>query len=239
MSYRCRMSLCEMEFHTFYTCSANTGMVSAGCRWCWSCYLMISHMWSIEDRSGDFADQGNMSTHCRAHCITRAVWGWALSCWKTLPLNAVHEWQNYRLNYQADIQICSQCVQNNHESASAVTGNCFPDHDSRWRSRMFSLQIVYLQAFSWPFSDQYTAIIGTKTEKSLSSESTIDLHSILQWALAWHHWHHKQQWLGVNGMHATRCLARSCPSSNRFLTVFCVSVVPCSRTAAWMFAADS
>ena len=37
-------------------------------------------------------------------------------------------------------------------------------------------------------------------------------------------------------MHATGHLARSCPSSNRFLTVCCVTVVP---TAARMFAADA
>ena len=53
-----------------------------------------------------------------------------------LRLEFFHERQSYRLNYQADGQICSQCVWNNHESTSAVIGNCSPDNDSRSRSRM-------------------------------------------------------------------------------------------------------
>ncbi|GFW21400.1 hypothetical protein TNCV_1532251 [Trichonephila clavipes] len=34
---------------------------------------MICHTYSIEDRSGDLARQGNMSTVCRAHCVTTST----------------------------------------------------------------------------------------------------------------------------------------------------------------------
>ena len=61
-----------------------------------------------------------------------------------LPLDAVHERQNQRLNYQADVQICSQCVWNNHESASAVIGNRSQEHDTMSMSRIFRPQTVWL-----------------------------------------------------------------------------------------------
>ncbi|GFX47726.1 hypothetical protein TNCV_699801 [Trichonephila clavipes] len=48
---------------------------------------------------------------------------------KNSPLNAVHGWQCYRLNNQTDIQICSQCIWDNHESTPAVMGNYSPEHD--------------------------------------------------------------------------------------------------------------
>ncbi|GFS84825.1 uncharacterized protein TNCV_2957131 [Trichonephila clavipes] len=73
--------------------------------------------------------------------------------------NSVHEWQYYRLNYQTDVQICNQCVWDNHESAPAVVGNCSPNHNSRYRS-----SVSTLQAFPWPPSDLHMAITGTKTE---------------------------------------------------------------------------
>ncbi|GFV87142.1 hypothetical protein TNCV_5113601 [Trichonephila clavipes] len=64
-----------------------------------------------------------------------------------LPLNAVHKWQYYRLNYQTDIQICSQYVWDNNESAPAFIGNCFPDPGSRWRFSESRSQTVCLQEF--------------------------------------------------------------------------------------------
>ncbi|GFX19867.1 transposable element Tcb1 transposase [Trichonephila clavipes] len=80
-------------------------------------------------------------------------------------LNAVYEWQCYRLNYQTDQHVCSQCVWNNHESALAtVIGNCSPDHDFRCRCSVSRLQTVWLQVFPWLPSDQHTAITGTKAE---------------------------------------------------------------------------
>ena len=114
-----------------------------------------------------------------------------------LPLEW-HERQNHRLNCQADVQIYSQCVWNNYESASAVIGNCSLDHDPRCRSRLSRPQTVWLQAFSWPSSDQHTAITGTKTESAfiknhnrsplrpLMSSGLTPLES--QTAMAWSQW---------------------------------------------------
>ncbi|GFX23316.1 uncharacterized protein TNCV_4936311 [Trichonephila clavipes] len=48
---------------------------------------------------------------------------------KHSPLDAVHEWQYCRLNYQAEVQICSQWVWDNHESAPAVTMIIWPPYD--------------------------------------------------------------------------------------------------------------
>ncbi|GFW74278.1 hypothetical protein TNCV_2524811 [Trichonephila clavipes] len=39
-----------------------------------------------------------------------------------LPLE--REWQHYRLNYQTDLQIGTQCVWDSHKSAPAVIRNC-------------------------------------------------------------------------------------------------------------------
>ncbi|GFY22090.1 hypothetical protein TNCV_3297341 [Trichonephila clavipes] len=64
------MSLYAVEFGA---CCVNTETVSAGCERCWSCHLMISHAGSVGDRSGELAGQGNMSTLCRARCVTTAV----------------------------------------------------------------------------------------------------------------------------------------------------------------------
>ncbi|GFY10467.1 uncharacterized protein TNCV_1463561 [Trichonephila clavipes] len=73
-------------------------------------------------------------------------------------LNAVDEWQYYGLNYQTDVQICSQCVRDNHESTPAIIGNCSSDHDSRCR-----FSVSWLQTLSWP-PDQHAAITGNNTE---------------------------------------------------------------------------
>ncbi|GFV95052.1 uncharacterized protein TNCV_1030501 [Trichonephila clavipes] len=84
---------------------------------------------------------------------------------ENFPLNAAHEWQYYRLNYQTDVQICSQCVWDSPESGTAVIGNCFPDHDdSRYRSSVSRRQTVWSLAFPWPPSDQHKVITGTKAE---------------------------------------------------------------------------
>ncbi|GFW28325.1 uncharacterized protein TNCV_4639921 [Trichonephila clavipes] len=97
------MSLCGKEFQACCTYCVNIGTVSAGCGRCWSCHPMISHSCSSGDRSGDLSNQGNMVTLCRARCVTTVV-----------------------LSYQTDVQICSQCVWDNHESARAVTAYCSP-----------------------------------------------------------------------------------------------------------------
>ncbi|GBM80632.1 hypothetical protein AVEN_140557-1 [Araneus ventricosus] len=80
------------------------------------------------------------------------------------PLNAVHEWQHSKLNHQTDVQICSQGAWHNHESAPAVIGNCSPGHNSRCRSSVSKPQTGWLQALTWPPSNQHTAITGTKAE---------------------------------------------------------------------------
>ncbi|GFV99185.1 uncharacterized protein TNCV_1511581 [Trichonephila clavipes] len=98
-------------------------MVSTGCRCGWSCHSMISNTFLIGDRSGNLADQGKISTLCRAHCVKTAV-----------------------LNNQTDVQASSQCVWDNHKSAPAIKGNCSPDHDSRSRSSESRPQTVWFQA---------------------------------------------------------------------------------------------
>ncbi|GFX81905.1 hypothetical protein TNCV_2571051 [Trichonephila clavipes] len=62
------------------------------------------------------------------------------------------------------------------------------------------------------------------------------IRALLETAAAWHHWGRKRQWLGLSGIHATGHLARSCPSSNRFLTARCVTLIP---TAARISTADA
>ncbi|GFV15408.1 uncharacterized protein TNCV_4834341 [Trichonephila clavipes] len=49
------------------------------------------------------------------------------------PVNAVRDWQFYRLNYQTDAQICNQYVWDNNENYPAVIGNFSPEHDFRCR----------------------------------------------------------------------------------------------------------
>ncbi|GFV99571.1 uncharacterized protein TNCV_5079351 [Trichonephila clavipes] len=68
------------------------------------------------------------------------------------------------MNYQTDAQICSLCVWNNHENASAVIRNCSPDHDSRCRSTSSRPQTIRFQEFPWSPSDQHTVIPDTKVE---------------------------------------------------------------------------
>ncbi|GBM04276.1 hypothetical protein AVEN_41080-1 [Araneus ventricosus] len=80
------------------------------------------------------------------------------------PLNAVYKWQHNRLNYQTDVQICSQGACENHESATAVIGNCSPDHNARCRSSVSRPHTGWLQALTWPPSNQHTSITGTKAE---------------------------------------------------------------------------
>ncbi|PRD33164.1 UNVERIFIED_CONTAM: hypothetical protein NCL1_18274 [Trichonephila clavipes] len=77
------------------------------------------------------------------------------------PLNAIHEWQYYMLNYQTVVQICSHCVWDNPESAPAVIGNCSPDHDSRYVNLAADSLIA---GIPWCPSDQHTAITGIKAE---------------------------------------------------------------------------
>ncbi|GFX29003.1 uncharacterized protein TNCV_3030461 [Trichonephila clavipes] len=62
-------------------------------------------------------------------------------------LNAVYEWQYYRLNYQTDVKICNQCIWDNLEGAPAVTRNCPPENDSSCRSNVSRPQTDWLQAF--------------------------------------------------------------------------------------------
>ncbi|GBL84130.1 hypothetical protein AVEN_118547-1 [Araneus ventricosus] len=71
------------------------------------------------------------------------------------PLNAAHEWQHNRLNHQTDLQICSHGAWDNHESSPAVIGNCSPDHNSRCRSSVSRPQTGWLQALTWPRSNQH------------------------------------------------------------------------------------
>ncbi|GFX19891.1 uncharacterized protein TNCV_1434511 [Trichonephila clavipes] len=66
--------------------------------------------------------------------------------------------------YQIDLQICNQCVWDNHNSAPSVIRNCSPDLDFRCRCSVSRMQTVWLQVFPWLPSDQHTAIAGTKAE---------------------------------------------------------------------------
>ncbi|GFV79384.1 uncharacterized protein TNCV_1903561 [Trichonephila clavipes] len=84
------------------------------------------------------------------------------------PLNAVQERQYYRLNYETDVKICSQCVWDNDESAPTVIRNCSPGQNSGVGP--ICLGHIQLQNPS----DQHTAINDTK------AENTTDLHSALQ-----------------------------------------------------------
>ncbi|GFX96103.1 hypothetical protein TNCV_2289931 [Trichonephila clavipes] len=70
------------------------------------------------------------------------------------PVKNVRKWQRNSLNDQNDVQICrhGSCV--NRRSTPSIIEGCFPDHNSRCR-------------LSVPFSNQYTAIIVTKTETAL------------------------------------------------------------------------
>ncbi|GBM06333.1 hypothetical protein AVEN_121376-1 [Araneus ventricosus] len=78
------------------------------------------------------------------------------------PVNAVHDWEHCRFNHQTDIQICSQGAWDNHESSPALMENCSPDHNSMCRSSVSRPQTGWLQALTWPPSNQHTAITGTK-----------------------------------------------------------------------------
>ncbi|GFW23743.1 uncharacterized protein TNCV_2032861 [Trichonephila clavipes] len=126
-------------------------------------------------------------------------------------LNAVHEWQFYRLNCQTDVQIRNHCVCDNHESALAtVIGNCSPDHDFRCRCSVSRLQTVWLQVFPWLPSDQHTAITGTKAEpafirKHNRSLLRLPVSSGLT-SLA-----RERKWLGVSRIQAIGLLFWSCP----------------------------
>ncbi|GBL94678.1 hypothetical protein AVEN_83992-1 [Araneus ventricosus] len=62
--------------------------------------------------------------------------------------------------------MCSQGAWYNHESAPDVIGNCSPDYNSRCRSSVSRKQTGWLQALTWPPSNQHTAITGTKAEPS-------------------------------------------------------------------------
>ncbi|GBN80486.1 hypothetical protein AVEN_143961-1 [Araneus ventricosus] len=69
-----------------------------------------------------------------------------------------------RSNRQTDVQTCSQGACDNHKSVPAVIGKCSPDHNSRCRSSVSRTQTCWLQALTWPPSNQHTAITGTKAE---------------------------------------------------------------------------
>ncbi|GFV43393.1 uncharacterized protein TNCV_886311 [Trichonephila clavipes] len=94
---------------------------------------MKSHTCSIGDRYGYLEGQSNMPTICGT-----------------------------RLNYQTDVQICSQCVWDNHKNTPAVTGNYSPNHNSRRRLNVSRPQTIWLQVFPWSLPDQHSAITGTK-----------------------------------------------------------------------------
>lgn len=69
-----------------------------------------------------------------------------------------------RLNHQTNIQICNQSEWDYHECTPAIIGNWLTDNNSRYRFSVSRPQISWLQAFSWPPSNDNTAIAGTKPE---------------------------------------------------------------------------
>ncbi|GFU42637.1 uncharacterized protein TNCV_1545111 [Trichonephila clavipes] len=99
---------------------------------------MISHTRSIEDIPGNLAGQVNTSRLCKARRYNNDV---------ELP--------------DLLISLLCQRVWNN-ESAPAFIGNCH----SRCRFSVSRPQIIWLQAFHSPPSDQHTAITGSKSEPS-------------------------------------------------------------------------
>ncbi|GFY03884.1 uncharacterized protein TNCV_1196641 [Trichonephila clavipes] len=98
----------------------------------------------------------------------------------------------YKLNYQTDREIFSQCFWDNYKSAPAVIGNCSTDHDSRCRSSVSRPQTVWLRVFPCPPSDQHMVITGPKTKPAFIGKHTRMSPSLtpqaLQRAMAWSQW---------------------------------------------------
>ncbi|GFT38123.1 uncharacterized protein TNCV_4103471 [Trichonephila clavipes] len=112
----------------------------------------------------------------------------------SIELIALRQW----LNYQTDVQSCSQCVWEKHKKAPAVIENCSPDHDYNGKTNGSRLQSVWLQALPWPISDQHTTITGSKTELAcIRKHSRSSIHPPMssgltplesQTSMAWSQW---------------------------------------------------
>jgi len=153
VSYRCWISLCGMEFHSCCTWSANAGTFNAGCGWwCWSCRPIMSHMCSIGEKDLVILQAKATYQYSGEHIGLQQQYEGKHYLVANHPFNGVHEWQHNRFHHQTQVHICSQGAWDNHESAFAVIGNCSPD--SRCRSNVSRMQTAWLQALTWPPSNQ-------------------------------------------------------------------------------------
>ncbi|GFV86649.1 uncharacterized protein TNCV_4185021 [Trichonephila clavipes] len=73
------------------------------------------------------------------------------------------------LNYQNDVQVCSQGAWNNLKIAPNLIENLSPDRNFNCSSRVSRPQKGCLQVLTWP-SDQYMANTGTKTKTAFIGE---------------------------------------------------------------------
>ncbi|GFY06914.1 uncharacterized protein TNCV_4090161 [Trichonephila clavipes] len=71
--------------------------------------MLVSHSFSIEERSGDLAGQGNTFTFYGACWVTTGYEGARYPVGKH-PLNDDYKWQCNSLNHQTDVQVCSRGV---------------------------------------------------------------------------------------------------------------------------------
>ncbi|GFV12517.1 hypothetical protein TNCV_1978081, partial [Trichonephila clavipes] len=64
------------------------------------------------------------------------------------PLNDDYKWQCSNLNHHTDVQVCSQPLLINLESASIIKKLFVPDYSSRCRPSVYRLQKDCLQALT-------------------------------------------------------------------------------------------
>lgn len=111
--------------------------------------------------------------HCIEH-VGHQQWyeGQALFCWKMHPGIVIKIDSTNQFNHQSDIQTCIQSDRDNNE-CSCCHRKLLPDHNSS----LTMLKTAWLQALTWPLSNQHMGITGTMTETALIGEHKILLHN--------------------------------------------------------------
>lgn len=103
------------------------------------------------------------------------------------------------LNHLSKIQICSQCVWNNYESAPAVIANLTLANYSSCVSNVSRPHTRWFQACSRRPSKQHTTITGPKILLMFIRNHNISLFSAPMRSKTWHYYRRKRQWFGFCG----------------------------------------
>ncbi|GFY08025.1 hypothetical protein TNCV_2580571 [Trichonephila clavipes] len=113
VSYNCRIFLYGREFCASCTCCVNTKKVSAGCGRCLS-YRPILSLRVQLDTDLMISQAKVTCQHSVKFVALKNGVGMSVILLENSPLNDVRESRNYKLNYQIDVQICSQFAWDNH-----------------------------------------------------------------------------------------------------------------------------